>query len=282
MKKVALVGSVSILLALTVSQVAAETEFSVGAAAVVMPDYLGSDDYEVTAYPLVDLSWSTDEEIITQPGEADIGVGLYAVGIGTTSGLYAEIFRAQFGNHRFSETIGFGFDGDREESDNVALRGLGDIDPYVTGFAKLAYEPVEPEGAFFLTGGLGVEADLSGETDSLLVQAEIAANHLLSEAFFISHGPQITWANGNHMASYFGVNAQQALRSGYQRFEAGSGIRDAGYSISAGYEITDDLSVLAGAEYARLFGDAADSPTVRLRGSEDVFGVHLGLQYRLW
>ncbi len=282
MNKFVLLGSASILLVSGVSPVVAETEFSVGAAALVLPDYLGSDDYEVTGYPLLDLSWTTDEEVITQPGEADIGVGLYAVGIGTTSGLYAEIFRAQFGNHRFSETIGFGIAGDRDESDNVALRGLGDIDPYVTGFAKLAYEPVEPEGSFFLTGGLGVEADLSGETDSVLVQAEIAANHLLSDTVFLSHGPQVTWANGGHMGSYFGVNAQQALRSGYQRYEAGSGIRDAGYSITAGYEISEDLSLIAGAEYARILGDAADSPIVGLRGSEDMFGVHLGLQYRLW
>ena len=86
-----------------------------------------------------------------------------------------------------------------------------------------------------------------------------------------------TFADSNHMQSFFGVTPQQSVTSGYAPYSAGSGIRDVRTSVSLTYDITSNIG-LTGAIAARsLQGDAKDSPLTR--DSSDVGGV-VALTYR--
>jgi outer membrane scaffolding protein for murein synthesis (MipA/OmpV family) len=82
------------------------------------------------------------------------------------------------------------------------------------------------------------------------------------------------------MQAYFGISAQQARRSQYQAFSAGSGIRDVGYQVVAHYGLTESLSLLGVLNYQHLLSDAADSPLVDQEGSAGQFTSFMGVTYR--
>ncbi|HSA82816.1 MAG TPA: MipA/OmpV family protein, partial [Geminicoccaceae bacterium] len=74
----------------------------------------------------------------------------------------------------------------------------------------------------------------------------------------------------DYMSSYFGIDAADAARSGLDQFNADEGFKD----VSVGGALTyryDRLSVSLLANYARLIGDAADSPVVDDAGDENQF-----------
>ena len=80
-----------------------------------------------------------------------------------------------------------------------------------------------------------------------------------------------TWADDDYMSSYFGVNANNAARSGLHQFNADAGFKDAGITLSYTYAFGERWGLTALARYDRLFGDAADSPIVDDRGDANQF-----------
>jgi outer membrane scaffolding protein for murein synthesis (MipA/OmpV family) len=191
-----------------------------------------------------------------------------------------DIGELQFGNHMITKSIGITYDGGRDADDDAALRGLGDIDGYWVGTVGVEYAPVRPTGGTFLSAGVDAAFDLSNETNGVVVEANARLNHLLSRRLRVAHGPYVTWANENHMQAYFGISAQQARRSQYQAFSAGSGIRDVGYQVVAHYGLTESLSLLGVLNYQHLLSDAADSPLVDQEGSAGQFTSFMGVTYR--
>ena len=64
------------------------------------------------------------------------------------------------------------------------------------------------------------------------------------------------------MDAFFSIDRRQAFRSIYSRYDADAGFKDAGIGIRFDHEFTDRVALLAALRYARLIGDAADSPIV--------------------
>ena len=77
------------------------------------------------------------------------------------------------------------------------------------------------------------------------------------------------------MHEYSGVTADDSLASGLPVYTPGRGVRDARAWLVALVHLGPQWHVGAGVLYSRLVGDAADSPLVADRGSENqwVFGV---------
>lgn len=230
--------------------VLSDWDFTLGAGAGVSPDYEGSDDYEIGFLPVVEASWRDDTFFIS----SDMGIGATL--------LRSEHFRAGLSiNH----------DGGRDEDDNNALRGLGDVDGGIVGtaFAELDL------GQYAL--GVDITQDLSGNNKGTL--AYFSADYRFSvwdDKLMFGLGPEISWASADYTETYFGVNAQQASRSKYNQFDADAGFKDAGLHLNAMYVVDENWALAGGVGYARLLGDAADSPIVK---SKNQFFSGLSLSY---
>jgi outer membrane scaffolding protein for murein synthesis (MipA/OmpV family) len=88
-----------------------------------------------------------------------------------------------------------------------------------------------------------------------------------------------TYASAKYNETYFGVDAGNALRSGFDTYTAGSGIKDIGLVADVTYIWTEHWSITATAGITRLTGDAADSPIVKKAGSATQGIVGAGVVY---
>ncbi len=84
----------------------------------------------------------------------------------------------------------------------------------------------------------------------------------------LSAGPGVVWANGERMRTLFGIDTEQAARSGFPQYAAGSGASLVRFSLGAQYELTPRWSLVSRFIAARLQGDAADSPIVLNKNQE--------------
>ncbi len=81
-----------------------------------------------------------------------------------------------------------------------------------------------------------------------------------SKRLIMFAGPSYTFANRQHMQTSFGVNASQALASGYPVFLAHGGSNSAGIGFSATGFITDHWLVNVDTAVNYLLGSTRDSP----------------------
>jgi outer membrane protein len=89
-----------------------------------------------------------------------------------------------------------------------------------------------------------------------------------------------TFASEDYMSSYFGIDATNAARSGLDQHNADAGVKDVSFGGVLSYRFLERWSVTGIATYARLLGDAKDSPIVDDVGdANQLFGAFL-INYR--
>ncbi len=228
-------------------------ELSIGAGVALSPRYEGADDMRVSPVPMVRLVWN-DRIYLTIPEE--LGVTLY-------------------NNRNIEANIGIGYDFGRDDDD--ALSGLGDIDRAPTVNFGIEYE-VGP-----ITTGLSAKRYVGG-SDGVEASLEVGGRIPLGRPAD-QNGPRpaiapavaVSWADDRYMSSYFGVDAEQATRSGLERHDAEAGFKSLGGSIALMYPLSARFFATASFEYSRLIGDAADSPIVR---NENQYVTALLVMYR--
>lgn len=236
---------------------AGDWRIETGAGVFFSPDYEGSDDYEFTPVPIVEVSWKDRLALTTKGGPGLIGTPVLG------------------DNYRVD--LGVRYDFGRDEDDNDALRGLGDLDVGAVGILKGSYS-----FGMFETG-LELAHDLGGDRDGMTATFEFGAKQpILKGRGFAGLTVDTSWANDDYMQNTFGISASQSARSavGLSAFDAEAGFKDVGLSAMVGYSLTENVSVLTMAKYSRLVGDAADSPLVDKEGSANQFGLLLGVSYR--
>lgn len=227
--------------------------FELGAGAFLGPDYEGSDDYEVRPVPIVEIDWN-DRVFLS----ARRGVGVYAL----------RDREASVGG-----AVGWQFG--RDEDDNEALAGLGDVDGSPVARLFGDYAP----GAFGV--GLEIVQDLGDGHEGATVTADAFWRRAPTDGGLVLRlGPSVTWASEDYMTSFFGIDAAQAARSAYTPYAAEAGLKEASVSALAAYPLTDRLWLGGRASLGRLLGDAADSPIVDREGSARQASVGLTLNYR--
>ncbi|MFD2204507.1 MipA/OmpV family protein [Kiloniella antarctica] len=233
-----------------IDDVLSDWNFTLGAGAGISPDYEGSDDYEVGGLPIIEASWRDDTFFVS-----------------SVNGIGATLLRSE----HFSSGVSFNYDGGRDDGDNSALRGLGDVDDgiNITAFAGLDF------GKYAF--GVDVTQDLSGNDKGAVVS--LGADYrftYLDDRLMFEVGPDASWASGDYMSTYFGVDGKQASRSKYNQFDADAGFKDLGLHLNAMYALDEDWTMVGGVNYTRLLGDAADSPFVE---SENQFSSFLSVTY---
>lgn len=277
MKKIVLLTGAA-LIALASNGAQAETTYAVGVGAAYAPDYVGSDDYEISALPILSVEWESEKA--RQQGW---DLGLHGAEISTVSGIMVEPLRYRSVNHLVRAQVGIGYDMGRDEDANDdegdALNGLGDIDGYATAKIALSYEPANITTDNYITASFVAEKDIMNEADGITATATIEANHAYDERTVISHGPSITWANDNYTQAYYGVDGDQAARSGYRTYDADGGFHDVGYGVTVKHGYNENVGILVSANYNRLLGDASDSQIVDQEGTDHQMSIMTGMMY---
>jgi outer membrane scaffolding protein for murein synthesis (MipA/OmpV family) len=226
--------------------------FGIGVGTLFAPDYLGSNDWRVTPVVAPEIRAPFDTFFLsfrdgmggTVYREGPVSVGL--------------VLRPRFG---------------RDQDDNDALRGMGDIRLAGEAGAFVSYADRE----WLIRGE--VRQGFGGHS-GVLADARLDRVFRLSPSVILSAGPRLSWGSENFAETYFGVDPDQSRRSGYAAFRP----RDywfAGVAAGATWLISDRWAAIVFGEVGRILGESADSPLVE-RGSETQGIVGLTVAYRFF
>jgi len=161
----------------------------------------------------------------------------------------------------------------RDQSDNIRLRGLGDVDWAFEAGAFAEYWATDwLRGRVELRQGFGGHHGLISDVTADVV---VPATSQLT----LSGGPRLTLATAAAMDPYFSVTPVQAIASGLPVYDAGSGVRSYGAGAQARYVWSPQWATHVFVEYERLASDAANSPIVTGFGKRDEIQVGFGATY---
>jgi len=231
--------------------------YTLGVGAIYAPDYVGSDDFTVTAFPVLRIQKETFYVETDGPG------------------LRANVMAHDL--FEFGPIVRYG-EG-RSDVEDDAVDALPEIDNEIWAGLFIGY----------------THKGLTGERDSLTFEAEFVTdvsgnNGAIAELgvtygfratqrLALSVGASTTYADREYADTFFSVTETGAAASGLSTYTADSGVRDVGLSASARYSITPRANVLAITGVSRLLGDFADSPIVDERGSATQVSGGLILTY---
>jgi outer membrane scaffolding protein for murein synthesis (MipA/OmpV family) len=223
---------------------------TLGALGIVRPAYEGSDAYLFGAAPIFDLRFR------------DLAFASVRDGIGINVVREDWLKLAPVIRYRCG----------RDQDDNRALQGLGDVNGTIEGgvLATVGPGPVQ----------LRLEAvqGLNGDGHKgFLARADLTYGMPVGRDIFVAGGPSVTYADRRFSQTYFGIDADQARRSGYRVYDANAGFKDIGFGVNANWRFWRSFSVVGVAEVKQLLGDVADSPIVK---DETQGFVGLGITWR--
>ncbi len=224
-----------------------------------VPDYLGSDDYEFGAAPLLRYNLSGERYIsleanyltanlLDHPNWRVGPAGIYRIGRDSVDDPIVGLLRDvddtfELGVFAAYEIVAPGEPRDRWRFGGDLLFDVGDVhNGYV---ATLSVRRWLPLGA---TGALGL-------------------------------GAATTFASDDYNETYFSVSPAESALSGLNAFNADGGMRDARVTVAYVQPLNRNWILGVGAQYMRLLDDAADSPIVDRRGDEDQFIYGAGVGY---
>jgi outer membrane protein len=232
----------------------------VAVAVGVVPDYMGSDEYTVGAAP----------------------AGLMKFG---SSERYARLLVTELSvNVLDSRTWNFGpvlnYRLARDDVDDDAVDRMRDIDGtleagLIGGWTWIGDD--DPRHRFNAT--VEFLHDVADTHEGFLVSAGARYFQPVTLPLTLSIGATVTYGSSDYMQTYFGVDSDNAARSGLSQFSAGSGLRDVRIPVMAIYSLSPNWHLSGGLVYSRLLGDASDSPVVDDRGSRNQLFAGVGVAY---
>ncbi len=229
---------------------------SVGMGVVVMPEYEGSKDSKTRAMPNINLYYGDSLFFTRMTAGANLLRYKTEQGVTITAGPL------------------LGLRGGRDEDDNDALRGLGDIDRALDagGFVRFRKQGWH--------ASVDVRQSVTNTDQGATVNLIAGYGMSLSTKLRLRTNFDTTWASSDYMKTFYSIDAAQSAQSGIAQYEAGSGFKHVGASLMADYSINREWAGFASLRYKRLLGDAADSPIVANFGDRDQVSAGIGLKYR--
>lgn len=254
-----------LLLAVTAAAPAAQAEDSGVRGHILLgggmkPEYEGSEDYEATPIAGAKVEYQ--------------GYYLETRGLGLRANV-SPLAHIEFGpsiNYR---------GGRDDDVENDAVAAMREIEGAVElgAFVKIPFRQL-----LHKTDELSLKAeflaDVSGEHDGYLVEFGPSYSYAPMDKLRIGVDLSTTYASEDYNQTYFGIDADNALRSGLAQYSADAGFKDVSIGVTALYQINDRWGVMGVARYTQLVGDAADSPIVDDEGSSGQALVGAGVMYR--
>jgi MipA family protein len=158
---------------------------------------------------------------------------------------------------------------ERLQNDSRQLGPLRDVE--ATPRLKLF---IEQRLAMFV-GGLRAATDIGGHDEGTVAQAYLNLLLPLTAHGFLTLGPGVTWSDRHYMNAFYSVTAGQSEVSGLPQYVAHPGISDVYGELLAGYELSSRWALALDVTFARLHGDAAESPFTLARGQATWFAAVL-------
>lgn len=223
--------------------------FTVGGGAFVVPDYPGSNDYEVRPAPV--LRVQKDNLYIETH----------------SSGIRANVL--PHGRFELGPVLRYG--GGRDNVEDAAVDRLPDVDDELSigVFAAVKFPDLLDERDSL---GLGIEAAEAADNGATL-KLGVDYDRKIAKRLSLGVGLSTTYVDDDYAQTYFSVSDAGAAASGLSRYDAGGGFRDVTLSLTGRFAVTASIGVGAVAGISKLLGDVADSPVVEDRGTDaPVFG----------
>jgi outer membrane protein len=228
---------------------------TIGGYGVAEPAFPGAKDYIFTGRPIIDIHQAGAKEWLALPNDA------FSLSLYQTDNFRVGV-AGDYLNHR-------------QQSDAPSeLKGMHNIDYTLEAGAFAEYYPVP-----FLRTRVEV---LQGLTGAEGLEANFMADFIYRPApqWLFTAGPRMQVVNDKFASAFYSVTSAEEIPSGLQQFRAAGGINYAGIDATARYDMTENFSLRAFAEWDRLLGDAADSPLVKQKGSPDQLQFGLGAAYK--
>ena len=219
-------------------------DVSIGGGIGFAPDYEGSEDYEAVPVPFANVNF---------------GNGMYVKLLGLN--LRANLIPDKM----WSLGPVYNYRAERDDVDNSAVDDMKQV------------SDANELGVF---GGFNIDnwflsleflADMGNAHEGWYSKLKGGYNWIISDSWALSIGASTTYADEDYMQTYFGVSRQDAARSGLDRYNADSGIKDVGIDLGVNWMITQSWSTKGIASYTQLVGDADDDSPVVDEGDEGQF-----------
>jgi MipA family protein len=129
------------------------------------------------------------------------------------------------------------------------------------------------DGSDSLTAGV----ELLGGKAGSRTQASLGYQWQAAGGLRFNVSTHVGASSSKYQRTYFDVDADNALRSGLPRYSGERGVDEVGLALGASYDVSREWLLIGRVQVARLVGDAADSPIVKLRGSRNQGGLVLAV-----
>ena len=224
-------------------------DVSVGGGIGFMPDYEGSEDYEAVPVPFADVKFGN-------------GMFIKLLGLNLRANLIPDKM------WRLGPV--YNYRGERDDVDNSAVDDM----KKVSDANELGIFGGFEINNWFAT--LSFMSDVGDAHDGWYSELKGGYNWIINPSWALSIGASMTYADDDYMQTYFGVSRQDAARSGLDRYNADSGIKDVGLDLGVNWMINQNWSTKGIASYTQLVGDADnDSPVVDEGDEGQFFGAVL-------
>jgi outer membrane scaffolding protein for murein synthesis (MipA/OmpV family) len=227
-----------------------QLKISLGAGVASAPEFEGAKKYEIKFLPVVELGYDR-------------------LFLSLSQGLGARIID----NGRWVVAPSVRYRAGRDEDDSDILKGMGDVDDGLAAGVMVKFSP--SDFSLFFNGYQGL-----GSAEGLTMELGAAYKIQVMEHLKFSAELSTMFADEEYNQEFFGVNSQQAGRTGYDRYQPDSGFKHVALGGALSYSLTQNLNLGLFGEYKVLTGPAADSPLVE-RGSKNQFSSGLMLGFNL-
>jgi outer membrane protein len=228
--------------------------YTAGLGVAVVPDYEGSNDYELAPLPVARI----------QRGYR----------YGQLFGLKLTSNLLQHPNFRVGPVVNYRPSRDNVENNQVdQQKNIGQV---LELGVQVGYELGLDGG--ILGAKVEVVVDAIDGHDGWLFTPEINYRRPLGERWNMSLATSVTYATDHYMNTYFSVDPRLSAKSGLPKYDASADLKDVGLNIALGYEITESwgLGMIGG--YKRLLREAENSPITQV-GSANQFIAGVFLTY---
>lgn len=241
---------------------------SVGVGGVYSPSYDGSDDYVFSPLPLVQGSVGG---VSIDPRVGGLALDFVpdpATGAGLDLGVTGRV--------RFSRS--------RQIEDPV-VESLGerDVAIEVGPTAGINFRQVlNPYDS--LNFAVDARWDVAGAHGGMVIEPGMTYATPLSRALLASLILGAEYVDNDYADYYYSVDAAGSAVSGLPAFDVGSGFTRASATLLIGYDLSGDvtdggLALFGIGGYARMLGDAKDTPLTSIRGDADQWFVGAGIGF---
>jgi outer membrane scaffolding protein for murein synthesis (MipA/OmpV family) len=241
---------------------------SVGVGAAILPSYEGSDDMVFSPVPLVQGKLGP---VRINPRPAGIALDFAPKpddGVQFTAGVNLRLRANRTGN----------------VEDEVVARAASLDTAFEVGPTVGVTIPGVLHSLDSVSVNVDARWDVLGAHDGFVVQPAVTYFTPLSRGTAASLTVGATLIDDDFANYYFSIDPAQAAATGLPLFEAKGGLKNINSALFVGTDLDGDLTnggpaIFVAVGYARLFGDAADTPFTSIRGSADQFVGAVGIGY---